>query len=153
MERMQTPSNDIELCEQLFIFLSGLRKSEQQRHKARRCSSAFLSVPDGDDNAIATCSQKCSGLRTFLDRKRKSDHPPAVPGLPLIGNLLQLKAKKPHQTFSKLAEKYGPIYSIKTGASSLVILNSSELAKEAMVTRFSSISSRKAFKCINHTLS
>ncbi|KAG9455665.1 hypothetical protein H6P81_000173 [Aristolochia fimbriata] len=83
------------------------------------------------------------GTLTFLDRKRKSDYPPAVPGLPLIGNLLQLKAKKPHQTFAKWAEKYGPIYSIKTGASSLVILNSSELAKEAMVTRFSSISSRK----------
>ncbi|KAG9455666.1 hypothetical protein H6P81_000174 [Aristolochia fimbriata] len=81
--------------------------------------------------------------RAFFDRKRKSDYPPAVPGLPLIGNLLQLKAKKPHQTFAKWAEQYGPIYSIKTGASSLVVLNTSEVAKEAMVTRFSFISSRK----------
>lgn len=55
---------------------------------------------------------------------------PAVPGLPLIGNLLQLKEKKPHQTFAKWAEKYGPIYSIKTGASKLIVLNSTQVAKE-----------------------
>ncbi|XP_077225234.1 ent-kaurene oxidase-like [Tasmannia lanceolata] len=60
----------------------------------------------------------------------ESFSPPAVPGLPLIGNLLQLKAKKPHQTFTKWAETYGPIYTIRTGASSVVVLNSAELAKE-----------------------
>uniref|UniRef100_A0A1J3EEP3 ent-kaurene monooxygenase n=1 Tax=Noccaea caerulescens TaxID=107243 RepID=A0A1J3EEP3_NOCCA len=68
---------------------------------------------------------------------------PAVPGLPLIGNLLQLTEKKPHRTFTKWSELYGPIYSIKLGSSSLVVLNSTETAKEAMVTRFSSISTRK----------
>lgn len=54
----------------------------------------------------------------------------AVPGLPLIGNLHQLKEKKPHQTFAKWAEKYGPIYSIKMGASKLIVLNSAQVAKE-----------------------
>ncbi|XWS24296.1 hypothetical protein CRYUN_Cryun28dG0088800 [Craigia yunnanensis] len=68
---------------------------------------------------------------------------PEVPGLPIIGNLLQLKEKKPHKTFTKWAEIYGPIYSIRTGASSVIVINSPEMAKEAMVTRFSSISTRK----------
>ncbi|RID59546.1 hypothetical protein BRARA_F02767 [Brassica rapa] len=68
---------------------------------------------------------------------------PVVPGLPLIGNLLQLKEKKPHKTFTRWSELYGPIYSIKMGSSSLVVLNSTETAKEAMVTRFASISTRK----------
>uniref|UniRef100_A0A1D1Z3H9 Ent-kaurene oxidase, chloroplastic n=1 Tax=Anthurium amnicola TaxID=1678845 RepID=A0A1D1Z3H9_9ARAE len=81
--------------------------------------------------------------RILVDQRRPSNLPPAVPGLPLIGNLLQLKEKKPHMTFSRWAETYGPIYSIRTGASILVVLNSMELAKEAMVTRFSSISTRK----------
>uniref|UniRef100_J3MF59 Ent-kaurene oxidase n=1 Tax=Oryza brachyantha TaxID=4533 RepID=J3MF59_ORYBR len=67
----------------------------------------------------------------------------AIPGLPIIGNLHQLKEKKPHQTFTKWSETYGPIYTIKTGASSVVVLNSTEVAKEAMVEKFSSISSRK----------
>jgi ent-kaurene oxidase len=44
--------------------------------------------------------------------------------------LHQLKEKKPHQTFAKWAEKYGPIYSVKTGASKLIVLNSAQVAKE-----------------------
>ncbi|KAL6214632.1 hypothetical protein ACLB2K_014064 [Fragaria x ananassa] len=68
---------------------------------------------------------------------------PVVPGLPVIGNLLQLKEKKPYKTFTSWAEEYGPIYSIRTGACTMVVLNSSQVAKEAMVTRYSSISNRK----------
>ncbi|OVA10524.1 Lipase [Macleaya cordata] len=87
-------------------------------------------------------------LTGFLSKQRsrfsrRSSSLPAVPGLPLIGNLLQLKDKKPHQTFTMWAETYGPIYSIRTGASTIVVLNSTNLAKEAMVTKFSSISTRK----------
>ena len=51
-------------------------------------------------------------------------------GLPIIGNLLQLREKKPHHTFTQWAEKYGTIYSICTGAKPIVVLNSSQLAKE-----------------------
>ena len=54
----------------------------------------------------------------------------AVPGLPVIGNMHQLKEKKPHHTFTKWSKTYGPIYTIKTGASSVVVLNSTEVAKE-----------------------
>ncbi|KAK2969390.1 hypothetical protein RJ640_020333 [Escallonia rubra] len=68
---------------------------------------------------------------------------PEVPGLPVIGNLLQLKEKKPHKTFTQWAKTYGPIYSIRTGANIIIVLNSSDVVKEAMVTRFSSISTRK----------
>ncbi|XP_020088879.1 ent-kaurene oxidase 2-like isoform X1 [Ananas comosus] len=75
--------------------------------------------------------------------RRRFNLPPAVPGLPFIGNLLQLKEKKPHQTFAKWADAYGAIYSIRTGASTLVVLNSAEVAKEAMVAKYSSISTRK----------
>jgi len=53
-----------------------------------------------------------------------------VPGLPVIGNLLQLKEKKPHKTFTKMAHKYGPIFSIKAGASTIIVLNTAQLAKE-----------------------
>uniref|UniRef100_A0A5B6ZUZ9 ent-kaurene monooxygenase n=1 Tax=Davidia involucrata TaxID=16924 RepID=A0A5B6ZUZ9_DAVIN len=86
------------------------------------------------------------------DHRRKSanDLPPLpeVPGLPVIGNLLQLKEKKPHMTFTKWAETYGPIYSIRTGANTVVVLNTNDVVKEAMVTRFSSISTRKLSKAL-----
>nr|XP_043617376.1 ent-kaurene oxidase-like [Erigeron canadensis] len=97
-------------------------------------------------------------LKTFLSRQQQqgggSGNPnhlpsiPEVPGVPLLGNLLELKEKKPYKTFSKWAETYGPIYSIKAGATSMVVVNSNDLAKEAFVTRFDSISTRKLSKAL-----
>ncbi|KAL7600602.1 hypothetical protein Lser_V15G23302 [Lactuca serriola] len=49
---------------------------------------------------------------------------------PMLGNLLQLKEKKPYMTFTKWAEMYEPIYSIRTGATSMVVVSSNEIAKE-----------------------
>nr|AUZ98413.1 ent-kaurene oxidase [Trachyspermum ammi] len=91
-------------------------------------------------------------IKRFVDHRRRSPSNlpplPEVPGLPLIGNLLQLKEKKPHKTFTKWAVTYGPIYSIKTGSSTLVVLNSNDVVKEAMVTRFPAISTRKLSKAL-----
>ncbi|CAK8535578.1 unnamed protein product [Lathyrus sativus] len=82
-------------------------------------------------------------LKRSTHKHSKLSHVPVVPGLPVIGNLLQLKEKKPHKTFTKMAHKYGPIFSIKAGSSKIIVLNTAQLAKEAMVTRYSSISKRK----------
>jgi hypothetical protein len=71
----------------------------------------------------------CQGKRTKPSSYFISFHA-AVSGLPLIGNLHQLKEKKPHQTFTKWAEIYGPIYTIRTGSSTVVVLNSAQVAKE-----------------------
>ena len=54
----------------------------------------------------------------------------AIPGVPILGNLHQLKDKKPFKAFYAWAQKYGPIYTIKLGASTMVVINSSEIAKE-----------------------
>ncbi|KAI3894138.1 hypothetical protein MKX03_003700 [Papaver bracteatum] len=56
--------------------------------------------------------------------------PAVIPGLPLIGNLLQLKDKKIHQIFANWEEIYGPIYSIKVGASTIVVLNNANVVQE-----------------------
>lgn len=85
----------------------------------------------------------CIGKLLWIGRRPSKKYPPVVPGWPIVGNLLQLREKKPHHTFTQWARKYGPIYSIRTGATPLVVLNSSQVAKEAMVTKFSAISSRK----------
>ncbi|KNA19705.1 hypothetical protein SOVF_058900 [Spinacia oleracea] len=87
--------------------------------------------------------------KSFINRARNfsvsSEVPPVpkVPGLPLLGNLLQLKEKKPYKTFTQWSEVHGPVYSIQLGSSHLVVLSNSDVAKEAMVTRFSSITTRK----------
>nr|AAG41776.1 ent-kaurene oxidase [Cucurbita maxima] len=103
---------------------------------------------------VAAAVQSSALLLTFFigdwRKRRRSPLPllPAIPGIPVLGNLLQLKEKKPHKTFAQWSETYGPIYSIKAGASTVIVLNSSDLAKEAMVTRYSSISSRKLSKAL-----
>ncbi|RWW44534.1 hypothetical protein BHE74_00049700 [Ensete ventricosum] len=60
----------------------------------------------------------------LLARRRRSNSPPGR------CRLSALKDKKPHLTFAKWAAKYGPIYTIRTGTSTVVVLNSTELAKE-----------------------
>ncbi|KAH6788481.1 GA requiring 3 [Perilla frutescens var. frutescens] len=91
-------------------------------------------------------------ITRFFNVSRKTSSalppPPEIPGIPVLGNLLQLKEKKPYRAFAKWAEKYGPVYSIRTGSTKLVVLNSNDVAKEAMVTRFSSISTRKLSNAI-----
>jgi ent-kaurene oxidase len=79
-----------------------------------------------------------------LKKQAGKNLPPTIPGgVPFLGNLLQLKSAKPHRTFTDWAAKFGPIYHIKTGSINNVVINSAELAKEAMVTRYSSISTRR----------
>uniref|UniRef100_A0A0D9WRD2 Ent-kaurene oxidase n=1 Tax=Leersia perrieri TaxID=77586 RepID=A0A0D9WRD2_9ORYZ len=97
--------------------------------------------------AAAALAGKAAGVIAPPGRKINAP-PPVVPGLPIIGNLHQLKEKKPHETFTKWSEIYGPIYTIRTGSSSVVVLNSKEVAKEAMIAKFSSISTRKLSKAL-----
>lgn len=53
---------------------------------------------------------------------------PQVPGLPFIGNLLDLRdGEYPLQALERLADKYGPIYSITNGANRRVVISSVEL--------------------------
>jgi ent-kaurene oxidase len=58
----------------------------------------------------------------------------AIPGAPILGNLHQLKEKKPFKTFFEWTDKYGPIFTVKLGSKTMVVINSSEIAKEVRST-------------------
>ncbi|KAJ7282155.1 hypothetical protein O6H91_Y358700 [Diphasiastrum complanatum] len=88
-------------------------------------------------------------LFSMFASKNKKKFPPAVPGLPIVGNLLQLMDRKPHRSFTSWSEKYGPIFTIRTGLLNQVVITSSELAKEAMVTKYESISKRELGTSLN----
>lgn len=113
---------------------------------------AFQAMPYATPAAVGGLVFSVFFINKFISNQKKGNPNllplPVVPGWPVIGNLLQLKEKKPHKTFLRWAEAYGPIYSIKTGASTVIVLNSTEVAKEAMVTRYSSISTRKLSKAL-----
>ncbi|KAK7410002.1 hypothetical protein VNO78_00459 [Psophocarpus tetragonolobus] len=78
-----------------------------------------------------------------------SDHKPpeAAGGWPLIGHLYLLggSGEPPYEVMGGLADKYGPIFSIRFGVHSAVVMSSWELAKECFTTLDIVISSRPKY--------
>uniref|UniRef100_A0ACD5V4Q9 Uncharacterized protein n=1 Tax=Avena sativa TaxID=4498 RepID=A0ACD5V4Q9_AVESA len=108
---------------------------------------ATLPAAGGGAVAAAAAAVGVAAITSVrMDSKKRPNAPPEIPGLPLIGNLLQLKGTKPHKTFAKWSETYGPIYTTMLGVAPTLVLNSTELVREAMVDKYSSISTRKLTK-------
>ena len=55
---------------------------------------------------------------------------PQPPGHPIIGNLLDLRGEVPILNLMKLAEIYGPIFRLRIGGRSILVLSSFELVNE-----------------------
>ncbi|XP_063061778.1 cytochrome P450 2A13-like [Engraulis encrasicolus] len=59
--------------------------------------------------------------------------PPGPPGLPLLGNLLQVDKNAPYTTFMKWSKQYGEVMTVHIGPQRYVILTGHETVKEALV--------------------
>ncbi|CAN4082852.1 unnamed protein product [Withania somnifera] len=68
--------------------------------------------------------------------------PPGPNPLPLIGNLHNILGGQPHQSLAKLAQKYGPIISLRLGQITTVVISSSAVAKEVLQKQDLAFSSR-----------
>ncbi|KAG9019039.1 hypothetical protein FRB90_006995 [Tulasnella sp. 427] len=62
-------------------------------------------------------------------------HPPGPPGLPLIGNILDMPTSKFVLTYSKWGEKYGPLTWCVVPGQTILIINAFEEAKEILEKR------------------
>lgn len=76
--------------------------------------------------------------------RRPRNLPPGPPGWPLVGNLFQVILQR--RTFNLIVRDlraiYGPIFSMKMGQRTLVIITSSELMHEALVQNGAVFASR-----------
>lgn len=77
-----------------------------------------------------------------ISNKCKKKLPPGPNPLPLIGNLHNILGGQPHQSLAKLAEKYGPIISLRLGQITTVVISSSAVAKEVLQKQDLAFSSR-----------
>ncbi|XP_059637804.1 cytochrome P450 CYP82D47-like [Cornus florida] len=79
--------------------------------------------------------------RNTASKKRLA--PQATGALPLIGHLHLLgRSQLPHITFGSMADKYGPIFTIKLGVNRALVVSDWEMAKECLNTNDKIFASR-----------
>ncbi|XP_030642678.1 cytochrome P450 2J6 [Chanos chanos] len=80
-------------------------------------------------------------LVDFAKNRRPKNFPPGPLALPFFGNMLNIDFKKAHLDFTKLAEAYGDVYSVRLGGW-IVVLNGFKTVKEALVNQGDSLEDR-----------
>ncbi|CAN6278340.1 unnamed protein product [Urochloa humidicola] len=70
--------------------------------------------------------------------------PPGPVPLPVIGNLLDVASRLPHRSLSRLAERYGPLMTLRLGSAVVVVASSPAAAREVLRTHNASITGRNA---------
>ncbi|XP_054478198.1 steroid 21-hydroxylase [Anoplopoma fimbria] len=111
----------------VLICISGRKdKSVQEDHKGRKSSVE-------------------SGLLQYLCQFLPRSSSPSLPGPPslfLIGNMMELTHEHLPIHLTELAQRYGNIYRLKCGNTTMVVLNSSEVIREALVKKWSDFAGR-----------
>ncbi|XP_036590329.1 cytochrome P450 2C23-like [Trichosurus vulpecula] len=72
-------------------------------------------------------------LSLWMQGLKRGKLPPGPTPLPLIGNILQLNLKNMAASFSQMAKKYGPIYTVYIGTQRVVVLHGYDILKEALI--------------------
>ncbi|KAJ3558857.1 hypothetical protein NM688_g678 [Phlebia brevispora] len=83
-------------------------------------------------------------LASVWTRRRmlKSHMPPSPPGLPLLGNVLQVPLGEAWRTFAQWKAQFGPIFSLDMAGKPMIVLNTLEAATDLLDRRSSIYSDR-----------
>ncbi|XP_076957393.1 cytochrome P450 77A2-like [Bidens hawaiensis] len=100
-------------------------------------------------------------LLTYSAKSKRVNLPPGPPGWPVVGNLFQVAGSgKPFfQYVRDILPTYGPIFTLRMGARTMIILSSAELVHEALIekgtvfaTRPAETPTRTIFSCNKFTV-
>lgn len=77
--------------------------------------------------------------------KKRLPLPPGPKALPLLGNIFQIPQQRYWERYQEWHQKYGPIFSLKTGTKVVIVLGNHQVAHDLLEKRSRIYSSRPAF--------
>lgn len=93
----------------------------------------------------------CLFLLSLSKDSKNKEAPIAKGAWPILGHLSIFSGKQPpHRVLGTLADKYGPIFTIKLGSKHAIVLNNWELAKECFTKNDMIVSSRPNLDSTEH---
>ncbi|XP_006745527.2 cytochrome P450 2A13-like [Leptonychotes weddellii] len=92
--------------------------------------------------ALLTCLTTMVLMSVWRQRKLWEKFPPGPTPLPFIGNYLQLNTQQMSDSFMKISERYGPVFTVHLGPRRIVVLCGHEAVKEALVDQAEEFSGR-----------
>ncbi|XP_068109282.1 cytochrome P450 2D17-like [Hyperolius riggenbachi] len=88
----------------------------------------------------------CLLILDFVKSRNKHPRfPPGPAGLPFLGNILQIDFRNLHIALTQLSKKFGGVYSLHFFRKKIVVLNSFEVLKDALINRSEDIADRPRF--------
>ncbi|XP_053765724.1 cytochrome P450 2C21-like isoform X1 [Panthera pardus] len=115
--------------------------------------TAFTQGTTMDLFIILVIYLSCLILYFLWNRNRaKGKLPPGPTPLPIIGNILQINTNNVSKSISKLAESYGPVFTVYFGIKPTVVIYGYEAVKEALIDQSEVFSGRGPFPVLDKSI-
>jgi len=108
-------------------------------------TQVISSLPGSSAAALALLVLSVGILAQQLFKKKDPlPLPPGPPGLPIVGNSFQIPLINPWRKQAEWTKQYGPIYRLKLGKDTVIVLGTQQAAKDLLEKRSKIYSSRYA---------